>query len=268
MVKKAPPIPVPLNGTPCPSCGTPVAPGAKFCPRCGTPLGAPPAAPVTRTAGGTVRVKVRARVSAVSRDGSASAVFDLSRDETTLGRTGEVKLDHDPYIAPKHARFVFRGEQLYVTDESSVNGVFLQLRPPREQELPLGAELRLGRQLLRVAAMPDADPVFEGSGPLLGSPDPGYGARFEQILEGGEIGDIFPLREGDNLIGRAAGDVSFPSDGYVSSRHANVKVKNGAVYLKDLGSANGTFVRVRGQSPVATGDMLLVGEQLLRIDPA
>jgi len=38
--------------------------------------------------------------------------------------------------------------------------------------------------------------------------------------------------------------------------------------VKDLGSANGTFVRVNGQAAVTSGDLLLVGEQILRIDPA
>ena len=45
-------------------------------------------------------------------------------------------------------------------------------------------------------------------------------------------------------------------------------VSEGTLAVKDLGSANGTFVRINGQAPVNAGDLLLVGEQILRVDPA
>ena len=56
--------------------------------------------------------------------------------------------------------------------------------------------------------------------------------------------------------------------GYVSSKHATITVADGALAVKDLGSANGTFVRINGHAPVNPGDLLLVGEQILRVDPA
>ena len=43
---------------------------------------------------------------------------------------------------------------------------------------------------------------------------------------------------------------------------------DGQIGVKDLGSANGTFVKINGSSPVSPGDLLLVGEQILRVDPA
>jgi pSer/pThr/pTyr-binding forkhead associated (FHA) protein len=89
-----------------------------------------------------------------------------------------------------------------------------------------------------------------------------------QLLEGGGEGDVFPLKQGEKLIGRGTGDVSFPQDGYVSSRHCLVTVGDGHIGVKDLGSANGTFVKISGAAPVAAGDLLLVGEQILRVDPA
>ena len=46
------------------------------------------------------------------------------------------------------------------------------------------------------------------------------------------------------------------------------RMESGEYQVVDLGSANGTFVRVNGQAAVTAGDLLLVGEQILRIDPA
>jgi pSer/pThr/pTyr-binding forkhead associated (FHA) protein len=223
----------------------------------------PPPAPAKPAA----PVRPRARVSAIARDGSRSADFVLVKDETRVGRDvepTEVKLDKDPFIAPVHAVFRFEGPQLVVQDSGTANGVFLWLK---ERTLESGDELRIGRQRLRIEWMPD-EPEQLADQPVWGSPNPGYVARVVQILEGGGEGDVYPLKPGENLVGRGTGDVSFPNDGYVSSKHASITVGEGSLAVKDLGSANGTFVRVNGQAAVTAGDLLLVGEQILRIDPA
>jgi pSer/pThr/pTyr-binding forkhead associated (FHA) protein len=191
----------------------------------------------------------------------------LRADETRVGREvpeGEVKLEQDPFIAPLHAVLRFEGPQLTVHDAGSPNGVFLW---SKERALASGDELRIGRQRLRVEWMPEEPEVLSDQ-PLWGSPNPGYVARVVQLFEGGGEGDVFPLKPGENSVGRASGDVSFPSDGYVSSRHAVITVGEGTLKVKDLGSANGTFVRVQGSATVHPGDLLLVGEQILRVDPA
>ena len=221
---------------------------------------APPAKPAAPA-------RPRARVSAIARDGSRSADFVLTKDETRVGREvepGEVKLDKDPFIAPLHAVFRFEGPQLVVQDSGTPNGVFLWLK---ERSLESGDELRIGRQRLRVEWMPD-EPEQLADQPVWGSPNPGYTARVVQLLEGGGEGDVYPLKVGENLVGRGTGDVSFPQDGYVSSKHATITVGEGSLVVRDLGSANGTFVRVNGQAAITSGDLLLVGEQILRIDPA
>jgi pSer/pThr/pTyr-binding forkhead associated (FHA) protein len=77
---------------------------------------------------------------------------------------------------------------------------------------------------------------------------------------------VFPLRKGANVLGRDIGDVSFPSDRSVSARHARLTVDAAQAMLEDLGSSNGTFVRLSEATSVRAGDQLLVGSQLLRIE--
>ena len=253
----APPTPASVAKVPAPAQRPTPPPPPKPGPGTRPPAPAAKAAP-----------KARARISAIARDGSRSADYVLTQTETRIGRSvgdAEVKLDKDQFIAGTHAVFKFEGDRLTVQDSGSQNGVFLWFK---ERQIQSGDELRIGRQRLRIEWLPE-EPETVADQPLWGSPDPGYVARAVQLLEGGGEGDVFPLKHGENLIGRGSGDVSFPQDGYVSSRHCMVTVSDdGQIDVKDLGSANGTFVKINGAVPVAPGDLLLVGEQILRVDPA
>lgn len=206
------------------------------------------------------RPAVRARVVVLAPDGTTLQVAALTAAETTIGTSGDVSLS-DPYVSPVHARLVFRGNALFVVPESTLNGVFALVKS--DVELHPGSELRLGRQLLRLEAFPSPPASAE---PVWGSSHPPYRYRFVQLLQGGVEGDVYPLRDGDSLMGRVAGDVSFPGDGYVSSRHAVVSIRDGRAFVRDIGSSNGTFVRLASEARVEPGDLLLFGEQLLRLD--
>ncbi len=256
----------------CGACGAPLQPGFRFCGLCGKPvaagvaatprpplpLGAPPApAPVPSPA--------RIRLSLVRNDGLPGAAFSLDKDEAICGRTeGDVRLPEDSTVSPRHARFTVASGTLRVEDLGSVNGTFVRLKEPRR--LAVGEELRVGRQLLRLEPLPRPPQVDDHGVRPWGTPDPGYRFRLSQLLEGGGLGEIFPLREGANVVGREAGEVTFPSDRYVSARHARIDVAGAEVTLADAGSSNGTYVKLSGATDLAAGDQLLVGAQLLRVD--
>jgi pSer/pThr/pTyr-binding forkhead associated (FHA) protein len=200
----------------------------------------------------------------VRNDAEAGPVLSVDAAEAICGRTdGEIRLADDDTVSPRHARFTVAGGVLRVEDLGSVNGTFLRLRAPRR--LSVGAELRVGRQLLRLEPLPRPAPGEARGVRPWGTPDPGHQLRLRQVLDGGGPGDAFPLREGENLVGRDAGEVTFPSDRYISARHARLSVTGGEVTLADAGSSNGTFVRIAGTVELAAGDELLVGAQLLRV---
>jgi hypothetical protein len=75
-------------------------------------------------------------------------------------------------------------------------------------------------------------------------------------------GDVFALRDGENIIGRGReADVRFDAVG-VSRRHARIVVTGGAVMVEDAGSKNGTFVggeRINAPRQLAVNDELTVG---------
>jgi pSer/pThr/pTyr-binding forkhead associated (FHA) protein len=204
------------------------------------------------------------RLVLVRHDGLPGASHALDKEVTTCGRReGDVLLPDDGSVSPRHAAFTVREGRIRVEDLGSTAGTFLRVRAARS--LTFGDEIRLGRQLLRLEPMPrpGGTPVET---PPWGSADPGYRARLVQLLEGGGLGEVIPLRAGANGLGRESGEVSFPGDRYVSGRHARIDVGGTAVTLTDLGSSNGTFLRVKGPTEIAVGDQVLLGMQLLRIE--
>ena len=238
--------------TACPRCGAPLRPAYRFCGACGAPLVPPPRA-----------APAQLRLTLVRPDGTAGRSYPLDEPETVCGRkVGDVRLD-DPTVSPRHARFTHAGGALRVEDLGSVNGTFVRLRAPRR--LSVGDELRIGRQVLRLEPLPRPASPDRGVR-AWGTRDRGARFRLSQLLDGGGLGEIFPLHDGENLVGREAGDVTFPTDRYVSARHARLEVKGAEVVLADAGSSNGTYVKLSGAADLAIGDQLLVGGQLLKVE--
>jgi len=92
------------------------------------------------------------------------------------------------------------------------------------------------------------------------------------VLDDGEqeSGEVHRLRAGVTLIGRVEGQIQLPHDALVSSRHAEI-VREGAGrscrwLLRDLGSANGTFVRC-GRSLLQPESLLILGSRRFRFQP-
>ncbi len=94
----------------------------------------------------------------------------------------------------------------------------------------------------------------------------GYRFRLVQLLEGGLRGAAFVLKEGENTLGRESGDITFPTDGFVSGRHAVLQVRQDRLFVKDVGSSNGTFLRLSAPTFLENGDHLLIGRELLRVE--
>ena len=90
-----------------------------------------------------------------------------------------------------------------------------------------------------------------------------------RVVEPKELaGRVYPL--GDELtVGRAPGcQVALESDSYVSQLHARVFVRDGQLYVEDLGSTNGTYLnrkKVSGPMLVRRGDRLQIGKTVLEV---
>src|SRR4029453_10419416 len=91
-------------------------------------------------------------------------------------------------------------------------------------------------------------------------------AKLILIRGEGVEGLSYQLNAEQHIVGRQ-GQLVFPDDPFVSPKHANLFYRNGKLVVRDEGSLNGVYIRVRGTVDIPAGDTFLAGEQLFRLDP-
>lgn len=77
----------------------------------------------------------------------------------------------------------------------------------------------------------------------------------------------FPLMKGENRIG--SGDscqLRFPDDGFLASVHCAVDAEVGHASLRPIDQANGVFVRITVPVELHHGDVLRIGQEVLRFE--
>ena len=74
--------------------------------------------------------------------------------------------------------------------------------------------------------------------------------------------------DGTIQIGRAASCDIRPDDTYISQHHARITDRNGAWYVEDMGSTNGTYLnqrRVTSPSEISPGDRIRLGKTTIEV---
>lgn len=94
------------------------------------------------------------------------------------------------------------------------------------------------------------------------------GLWLRRVQQGGTI----PLYERENVLGRMVGSVDIVlDDAAVSRRHARISLTGTQADIEDLQSRGGTYVNSTRlqpgrRSPLAVGDSILIGAQMLRLE--
>jgi pSer/pThr/pTyr-binding forkhead associated (FHA) protein len=205
---------------------------------------------------------------AVNRDGSDGRIIEIGAETFDIGRSeGSLNFADDPYLAARHARLIAAGGKVVVRPLDAVNGVFVRVQ---SCDLLPGDSFLVGKELLRYEPLApeerDLPPLIEHGVRIFGSAPREAWGRLRQLTIAGTARDVWHLTRPELVLGREEGDVTFPDDEFMSRRHAAVKRIGSKARLEDLGSSNGTFVRVRGDRELKSGDLLRIGDQLLRYE--
>ncbi|MDQ3341264.1 MAG: FHA domain-containing protein [Myxococcota bacterium] len=261
----------------CPSCGSDVPPSFRFCGTCGfrmdeqsgaqpmpMPTGGPMGpGPASAPYGAPQPQRARLSMTLIRPDGTEGGTHDLRPGENKLGRSFGPIFENDGYLSPIHAQLDIRVPNAVVRDLDSLNGVFVKMT--QEEELVSGQIIRIGQELLRFELIGAPEPTADGT-ELMGSPNPGYWGKLTVIIGRDITGAAFPLLGESITMGRERGEINFPDDGYVSGLHARVTLRDNRVFLADLGSSNGTFIKVNGERNVGHESFVLLGQQLFRLN--
>ncbi len=271
VVSQAPqPSAAPATGmAPCPQCGHMNAPNNTFCGSCGFRLGGAAARPAPAAAAAPIAAPVDAGAAAIAltalrADGSEAGTYQLPAGTVTLGRETGGIFAGDSYLSPRHATFRALGPgRATVKDEASLNGVYKKLTRDVPVEIKPNEVFRIGQEIIKFEPLVQ-EPVGADGVEKLGAPSKGYVGRIALVFGRDETGNAFPIPETGVHLGRERGDILFPEDGYVSGLHCRLSWDGQRLFLTDLGSSNGTFVRVL-ETDLRSGDVLLMGQQLFRV---
>jgi len=212
---------------------------------------------------------LRGRLIVLRRDGSDGETVPLSGDLFDIGRSeGQRTFPDDLCMASRHARLSAQMGGVVVRSLDAVNGVYLQVREP--WDLQSGDVFYVGRELLRIELLAaderDPAPVSEHGVRLFGTLQRESWGRLRQLTVAGTTRDVFHMARSEVRIGREEGDIVFPDDEFMSRRHAVLTRHGSRVRLEDQHSSNGTYVRLRAERELKSGDVLRIGEQVLRFE--
>ena len=225
----------------------------------------------------------------IADDEGKTTVVPLVRDEVTIGRKeGNTIRLTERNVSRKHAKLRRANGVFFVSDLKSYNGVRVNgRRIEGEIELKSGDQIVIGDYQLALQfegtdqidtsvnlSGPTTAPTLapaENEGPTALVPTPpvleqGPPARLVMVSPP-TPGAEFALSRPRLRIGRAEDLEIWVNHRSISREHAEVAVENGAVYIRDLASANG--VRVNGvdtkQGPVRSGDVIELGQVRFRM---
>jgi pSer/pThr/pTyr-binding forkhead associated (FHA) protein len=116
----------------------------------------------------------------------------------------------------------------------------------------------------RVATATGAPPAPKGTATFTARGAGSVAPKLALIDDAGVIKQHFSLEQADTTIGRIDGDLRFPQDPYLSPMHAQFSQRDGALFVRDLGSRNGTWLFIDAPYRLQDGDTILIGSQFLR----
>jgi hypothetical protein len=206
----------------------------------------------------------------VNRDGSDGQRYALTSEDTVVGRAGaDIAFTDDRFLAIQHARLSRASDgvvKIHALD--TLNGVFKKADAPTE--IADGAIILVGREVLRFERVTAEEraihPLLRHGVSLFGSPPREPWGRLSQIVPSGGYRDVRHLAADETVLGREEGDIVFRDDAFMSRRHAAITWNGTRAQVTDLGSSNGTFVRISGPVALKHGDHVRMGDQLLRIE--
>jgi hypothetical protein len=87
-----------------------------------------------------------------------------------------------------------------------------------------------------------------------------------KMVSGRNKDRVYQISRDEAFIGRLPeNDIPLEADAYVSSRHTRIVREGENYFVEDLGSTNGTFLKVRKLTKLAPGDEIKIGQSIFKL---
>ena len=180
----------------------------------------------------------------------AGREYDISFQPMIIGCGDEVavQLDANTPVSESHALLTVDDDELLITNLDTNSGTSVDgAKITEPTPLHVASRVQIGGQVLEVTA-------FRRDASVLG-------VSFE-VVEGPDVGQVHWVYFREMTVGRSAAAQIKLADptGTLSRLHARFNLKNGEVYLTDLGSKNGTYVDdFRIEEPTVVEPRMCIG---------
>ena len=242
-----------MSGKFCPHCGAILKRAAPFCGACGRQLKQQPVVDNNATV-----IDINLPQLTIVRPGKPPQTFPITKPIITIGRSPQNDLIIDsPVVSRQHAELKQQGSEYYLHDLGSTNGSVVNGKMvQRGQSPPLhdGTIIRIG----------DA----QGNSVGITFQKTAVGKSHLGTIKLGQL-NIDPMTT--YTIGRDPANQVHLDHPSVSRRHAEVRQTAAGAVLRDLGSANGTYINgqsLRGKRQLNNGDVIQIGPFKLVHDQA
>lgn len=149
---------------------------------------------------------------------------------------------NDEGLSVFHAELRQEDGKLYVWDSGSVNGTFLNgEKVSQKAEVKAGDVLRFHLVEIQITD-PSKGPAPTPVGAIKRDIDKPALPQWQVKAMTGTISGKMFMVDGTKVIGRDPGCDIIISGPHVSRRHAELSIRGGALWVKDLGSSNGSFL--------------------------
>ncbi len=187
---------------------------------------------------------------------------------STIGRDEdcEIILDGDT-VSRRHCEIIRCGAA-YILRDSSRNGTYVNGERVRQAQLQDGDQVRIGSNVMLIHISSGiATSMISGKATTPNRLPPIIELKPHIVVKGLEEGVTQPYSEDCVTVGRRADNQLVIDEDNISRRHVSVERREGQYFIRDLGSANGTYLNDRRTdlARLNDGDRLRIGGYLITV---
>lgn len=181
-------------------------------------------------------------------DGSVEESFAITKEATRIGRSAsDIVFSQDVYMADHHATLLHSGAQYLLEDAGTGSGVWIRVPAGQGRALAEGDTVWVGTQILVVTRS-----------------DQGW--TVSHYNSDGILRATHPIGDKGILVGRGTPIPLDPADMGLSRRHAQFRIEDGHLKVFDLGSTNGTYVKITQPLALSNGDEFRIASKRFRFE--